>query len=854
MSRFSRITSALQDTIMKKNTLIPGKPSSADNTSLEDKALSRFNAGQYKEAIELYKTLLKQSDNSEWRQALAECYLQRAWSFADKGMVKEALVLWENYAQNAAPPYQGHDCYIAWLLQTNDMAKAKKALSQLSAQQVDEQYPELAALLGLLIISGKSELQTLLPKDSVFIAHLGLVQQALSAYRSNKPEAIEPALKQLPFRSAFRDFRTLMKAALLLPESPQQTQALLAKIPPASPYYRSAVILLSLTHRGAALVNDMMQLTRPQIQVAETALKLSKKQAELLDVLTKQKDNCSDKLKFNLAIQYQTLFDADAAQNYCLTALAAYPAGQRDFSKHFGAMDSFEQSRLKALSSQRNGDLHGANYYWKQCITALKTQGPAANFKIALIIRHMAAYAGSPDETAQYLIDSLNYDPADRETYLKILQYYDTQTQDAESYKQWLDKAVKQFPRDVDLLSLAIKASTRRKAYKKAVQYADTLLKTDPVNTFAKQVLLSSHLAHARKLIRTKKLHLVEQELRQAESITLGKRYQTLAAVMRGFFVFVAEDKKTGLQLIGNALEKPDDGLFNAHFFLTMEALLLDLAVAPILKALPPLDKDTVLSKQELLQLTRLIQRYMDDDSGNQTRLHKAMDKHKAVIKRSLSQIQDEPALLAFCQCLDSIGHFELMRYCVKIVWAAQLFWDKPIWMYYKVYSETGGNPDKCSPINRFRLEDNVNLARQQNDQRTVMLIDKFLERYYKSHSPSGFEMLDKLFGAANEPDDPLQDLFDDLPDELFHKLGKKTVEIIQKNSPEKMIKLLAAQYLNNDVVLMRKLFSDTDVVNAFLMLKAADDLGIHIDVSADDIIKCFNNTANAKPPFFPFF
>ena len=173
MSRFSRITSAIQDTIMKKNTLIPGKSSNPADANLEDKALSRFKAGQYKEAIELYKTLLKHSDNSEWRQTLAECYLQRARSFADKGMVKEALVLWENYAQNAASPHEGRDCYISWLLQTNDMAKAKKALSQLSAQQVDEQYPELAALLGLLIISGKTELQAVLPKDSVFKTHVG---------------------------------------------------------------------------------------------------------------------------------------------------------------------------------------------------------------------------------------------------------------------------------------------------------------------------------------------------------------------------------------------------------------------------------------------------------------------------------------------------------------------------------------------------------------------------------------------------------------------------------------------------------------------------------------------------------
>lgn len=841
---------------MMKKTLSPVKSNNPDDAILEDKALSKFNAGQYKEAIDLYKALLKRSDNNEWRRALAQCYLQRAWTFANKGMVKEALVLWENYTQNAEPPYEGRDCYISWLLQTNDITKAKKALSQLSAQQLDEQYPELAALLGLLIITGKSELQALLPKDSVFMSHLGWVQAALTAYRNNKPEDIEAALKPLPFRSAFRDFRTLMKAILLLPESAPQAQALSAKIPATSPYYRSSEILLSLTHQGAALVNDLMQFTRPQIQVIETALKLSKKQSELLDVLTKQKDSLSDKLKFNLAIQYQTLFNPDAAQNYCLTALATYPAGQRDFSKHFGAMDSFEQSRLKALSCERNDDLHGANYYWKQCITALKTQGATGHFKIALIMRHIAAHAGSPDDAIDYLTDSLEYDPSNRECYLKILQYYDSQIQDADSYKQWLDQSLKQFPLDVDFLSLAIKASTRRKAYKKAVQYAKSLLKIDPVNTFAKQVLLTSHLAHARKLIKTKKFHLVEQEIQQAESITLGKRYQVPVAVMRGFFVFVAEDKKQGIQLISDALEKLDDGLFNAHFYLTMEALLLDQAVAPILKALPPLDKDYVLSKQEVIQLSQLIQRYMDDDSGNQGGVHKTLDKNKAVIKRSLSRIQDEPALLEFCQCLDGIRHFELLRYCIKIAWITQLFRDKPIWMYYKVYSEANGNPTKCSDINHYRLLESLKQAREQNDQRAVMLINKFLEQYYQSRNPFGFGILDNIFGAnpVDEPDDPFEALFDHLPDDLYHKLGKKTLELMQKNTPEKMIKILANQYLSGDIAMMNKLFNDLSTLNAFLMLKSADDLGINIGVSADDIIKCFNSTANSKPPSFPFF
>jgi len=191
---------------MNKKPDITPKSINSDVSVLENQALSKLNAGQYKEAIELYKTLLKRENNADWREALSQCYLHRALAFAAKGMVKEALVLWENYAQNAKAPNQARDHYITWLLQTNDMAKVKTCLGQLSAQQLDEHYSDLANLLGLLIITGKVSCQDVLPKDSIFINHLGIVQEALSAYRNNKLEDIESALKKLPFRSAFRDF------------------------------------------------------------------------------------------------------------------------------------------------------------------------------------------------------------------------------------------------------------------------------------------------------------------------------------------------------------------------------------------------------------------------------------------------------------------------------------------------------------------------------------------------------------------------------------------------------------------------------------------------------------------------
>ena len=837
---------------MKKKPLGAPNSSDPDVSALENQALSRQHAGQYKEAIDLYKSLLKHANNADWRKSLAQCYLQRALAFAAKGMVKEALVLWENYAQNAEPPHEARDRYISWLLQTNDMAKVKICLGQLSAQQLDELYPDLAGLLGLLIITGKLTGQDVLPKDSVFMVHWEFVQEALTAYRNNKLDDIEPALKKLPFRSAFRDFRTVLKAALLIPDSIEQAQSLLAKIPVDSPYQRAGALLLAITHEGAALVNDLLPLTPPQIKLIEAAKAFNKKQVELLDVLIKQQDRWSDKAKFNLSIQYQPLFGAESVQHYCLAALSTYPAGQRDFSKHFGAIDDFEAWRLKALSCERDRDFNGSEYYWKQAITALKTRDAESAFKIALIMRHISAHQKSPEEAITWQMDSLVHDPDDRETYVKILQYYERQEQETDTYKEWLDKSIKKFPNDVEMLGLAIKAATRNKAFKKATHYAQVLLKIDPVNTFAKQVLFTSHLAHARKLIKGKKFHLVEKEIQQAEKITIGKRYQTSAQLMRGFFVYSAEDKKRGEQLITETMQKYNGGVFNAHFYVSMEALLLNLPIAPLLKIVPPLPKDYLLSQQEIVQLVQLIQQYTDDESANETLLHKALEKIKNIIKQSFKQSFNEETLLTLCQCLDTIHHFELLRACVKI---AQPLWDNPIWMYYRAYSEANGNPAKCSDINSYRLLESLKIAQEQKDQRATALIGKFLEQYHQSRKSSVFTIFDSLFGG-NDDEDPLDELFGHLPDDLYDQLGEKTVQITKKNPPERMLKILATDYLSNNVTMLRNLLNNNaDALFAFLMLKAADDLGFDIDVTAEDIVECFERKkATSKPKPFPFF
>lgn len=815
----------------KKQTTV----STPASGSLDQQAKALSDSGKYKEAIELYKKLLQGSANSEWQRQLAYCYLQRALAFAAKGMFKEALVLWENYSQHAEPPFQYYEHYLAWLIQTKNQTRLQSCLGQLSAQQLDKEYPVLAALLGLLIIGGQSDLQKHLPQESAFIVHLEIVQTALRAYRDNDADGIDAALKPLPYRSAFRDFRALLKASTVAAEA----QALLAKIPADSPYAQAKELLLACGLKGAPLVRAMLQCNAQQRRWVGEITGLNKKQLDFIEQLSKQPEPWSDKLQFNWAIQYQALFGPMLAQRFCSVMLARYPAGQRDFGKAFGAVGKFEENRLKALRYERNNNLYDAAYHWRQCITELDADEAGNGLKIALILRHIAQWKETSAEQTALLIESLEYDSDDRDCYLQILRAYSRQKGKSKAYPQWLAKTLKKFPADIEVLTQAVQTAGRDNDYKKACEYAAKILTVDPLNTFAKQTLFSNRLAHARQLIRAKKYPLAEQEIQQAEELKIGKGAVLQTQLLRGLYCFAAQDKSAGLQLIVETLDKLNKDPLNAHLQAAMEASLTGLPVATLLRELPPA-KDYLLAPQDLARLNHLLGDYGQDD-GNQEHLHKALEKIKAPLKKSLAQQSyDEASLLALCQALDAIGHFELLRHCAKL---AQAKWNKPIWMYYRIYAETNGDAGQCSTMQRMRLELNLGEARQEKDPRAVALIGQYLDRYHEAHYPGGRDFLDALFGADDNKDDdlePFDRLFGHLPDEIFYKIDKKIVAIAKKISPERLLRDVEQQ-VGKGRDIFAAMMKNPEIFTALLFLKAADELGINTGVTVEDVLDCFN-------------
>lgn len=820
---------------------------STESTALQ-KAQAHYAAGRYKEATDLFKELLKKSNDIEHRRCLADCYLQRAWAMAGKGMHKEACILWENYADHAEAPLQGRDAYVLWLLAAKNNGKAYAALEGFDARQLDEDYPDLSVYLGALLVSGCTDMLVHLPQDAALLRHWALVEDALEAYRHGEAERCDQSLKKLPFRSAFRDLRTLLKVQLLDAASLDQAPALLSKIPDASPYRPVANACLAYVQTGAEFVATLAELEHNQRRVVVHAKGLAGKHQDLLETLIKHKGQLNDKLRFNLALQYPDVFGHSASQAYCLGALAQYSGGYKDYLKHFAVKDPFEENRLQALLCEQGKNSYEAEFFWKRCIDILKKNRPASDRKIALILRHMAGKIPRA-EAVELLAESLDYDPDDRQSYLSILSVYAQDRPNPAKYEQWLERSLKHFPADSELLVRAAKSAANRKAFKKAAAYAKALLKIDPVNTLAKQLLFANHMAHARRLLKTEKFHLVDKEIQAAEQLTIDKNLRRQAELLRGFYLWQVEDKKQGLQQIVDTLAKLNDDPVNMQFQAQIEAGLLDLPTTALSRALPAA-KDYLLSSRELQRLIASIE-YYDEQLDDRALLFKALDKIKAPLKKSMQWLLDHEALLlSWCQVLEKIGHYELLKHCAKM---GNAKWQKPLWLYYRTVAECQGDASRLDFMTLFVLQNALQEAHAEHDAKTAFLIGRLIEQARGAINPFMFEDDVDEFEDEEFDEDPLEDLFGHIPESVMSKIGKKIQDIMRKTDPNQLATKYLQRYPNSiDSQRFAVLFMNPGFLSAFLLLAAAEELKIDIGVSFEDIVERFeNDTPQFSLPFF---
>ncbi|MEZ5671227.1 MAG: hypothetical protein R3E08_02155 [Thiotrichaceae bacterium] len=189
----------------KKSTNPPQQPSDLSVT-----AVGLLEKSKYKEAIEIYKQLLKQAQNPEWFAGLATAYLGRIREMIAQGLYKEAATLWENRAASCRCNDHYYE-YLRCLFLAKYYTKAatlllnpKTILQEAEKRQLNEY------LAAILLTQDIPAVEAMLPADSPLKLHRTLIKQAINAYcQGGDPREY---LKQIPFRSSYRELRMILSA------------------------------------------------------------------------------------------------------------------------------------------------------------------------------------------------------------------------------------------------------------------------------------------------------------------------------------------------------------------------------------------------------------------------------------------------------------------------------------------------------------------------------------------------------------------------------------------------------------------------------------------------------------------
>jgi tetratricopeptide (TPR) repeat protein len=691
---------------------------------------------RYREAIEVYKQLLKRETRSDWREALAKAYLGRARDLAGKGMYQEAAALWENRA-NLCGESGEQALYLDWLLQAGQYAKAAKVFSQIgNALKDSETAQRLEGRLAIQLLADRGEIAKALPQDSALLRQQGVVREAVSAYSRGDEAAADALLKQIPFRSPYKDLRHLLKALLVLETDPRAAAELLDRVPSTSPFAHLAGLVKIGTLEGEPLYQALAGLDGPQQEFVAMLTGLDKTTLKLVGELKGLAERQDIQGLFHTLLANVRVLDRALVQRFCSALLPHVPRGIGGYEKAFGSLSRFERERIAALAAEVHRDLDEALSHWHTCADLVlgqeadKAIGQDDRLRAALIFRHMVELAErhGRDLTAptflEWLTQSLELDPDDKPSHLKLIGRYKSMPEKSgqKPYYRWVETAVSRFPEDSEVLLQATEAAVARRSFKKAAGYAQRLLRLDPINSTARRVLIQAHLSHARKLIAAGRFDLARQEFSEAAGLEREGMRSGVVQMGWGMMETLAGRAQEGDALIEQGLQLAGSGVL-AHFKLAVESLRLKLSPQRQ-KAFQECLRENAKAgagKSEVLALIGLVNGYLAEDVKG---LDKVLGVLVAPLTAAAQESYSEEEMRAICDGWQRAGHHRLLE---TYATAALKRWKQsPVFVYYQVFARAKGASYRVSASDGDHLEQAYEDAQAQHDTRTARLIEEF--------------------------------------------------------------------------------------------------------------------------------
>jgi len=496
--------------------------------TLPARAAEALQQERFKEAVELFKQLVRQDPRPEWREALADAYGGRARALAGKGMFKEAAMVLENTLTPAGllrEPY----LYVTCLIREGQQPKAAAYLLHCVAsgavpagERAAFEVLTAALLVTVPVLPAPARPE---PPEAARWRELAATSRAaLAAWVDGaSPEEMDRHLKRISLRSAFRPIRLLLQSLTTVPLDPERTRRRLETIEPGSPFFplRQAVEAAV----GAGLDADAWHRLTPTQQAfaAETG-GLQAAAVQSLGRLSAVARGGPAAL-FAWLLKQADLPQAEV-KSACLNLLPQIPDRVPQFEKSFGPLSQLERHRVQALAAEARGDWEAVERSWSLAARQNSTaEDRISRLSSGVIYRHLAHLAslhpeieGDDDDgdgEIFYLERSGETDPDHIPTVLERIAYYRREAREKD-WHRLADEAVQRFPDEGQILLQATQSAVARRAYKKAAGFARRLLTIDPINPGVRRQMIELQLAHARKQMRAKRADLAGKELAQA--------------------------------------------------------------------------------------------------------------------------------------------------------------------------------------------------------------------------------------------------------------------------------------------------------------------------------------------------
>lgn len=719
----------------------PGAGGSAP--SLEVRARQALDANRHREAIELYKELLKQEQRPEWVDGLAASYAGRAGELAAKGMLPEALVVWRNRSSLCGKPL-AEGPYVDWLLRVGEFDAALRLLTTVQDAAAGS---DLETRLAAVALTAPDSALAPLAAEHPLRRHRPAALAALAACCRGDQADLDEQLRAIPFRSPYRDLRFILKSLLLVVDDLAQAGDLIARVAADGPFERLAAVV-----RAAVLPGNGWLLAIRDLDDVSRRLLLDLKGcpenrvALLLEVaeLARVGASPAPAKVVDLLLRRSRGLPASAAW-LCRRLLPFADKRIADYRNAFGALAEAERECLLARGSEIHNQGHAGEAHWLNAARLL-SEPEAAPLQAALILRHLFEVTVGNDPASDYdrecthwLERSLVLDPDDRATHLKLIRIH-RQDDDLKSARECVEKALALFPNDAAVLLEAVETALAGNAFKKAVTLAKRLLKLDPINSRVRALIGQAHLAHARKQIRAQRPEAATKEIELAEEWLTAANERSIAKLLRGLS---AGDAEASALLRAAAAEL--GGKLLAAFHALLESLRVGGTTSGVLRR-AGIDLSAMATPREVVAVVHAANALGEAD---RRRLQTVFDSLRAPLTRAAGADFSESERIAVCEAALRHNESALLRAYAD---AGLKHWpERPIFVYFATFARHGASArTRMSDRERQQVENALDQARADGDQRTLLRLGELMR-------PKG------LFGGsiADEFDE-----FDDFDDD----------------------------------------------------------------------------------------